>query len=78
VIREWFGFFLPATASQAVRDRASTFIRASLIQPDVVASMAPLAAHVDPTTMDQFAGRMKADSEFAGKLVKALGFRADS
>jgi tripartite-type tricarboxylate transporter receptor subunit TctC len=78
VIREWFGFFLPATASQAVKDRASTFLRASLIQPDVVAAMAPLAAHVDPVTMDQFASRMKADSEFAGRLVKALGFRADS
>ncbi len=78
VIREWFGFFLPATASQAVRDRASTFLRASLIQPDVVASMAPLAAHVDPVTQDQFAVRMKSDSEFAGRLVKALGFRADS
>ncbi|MBS7806908.1 tripartite tricarboxylate transporter substrate-binding protein [Variovorax sp. PCZ-1] len=78
VIREWFGFFLPATASQAVRERASTFLRASLIQPDVVAAMAPLAAHVDPVTIDQFASRLKADSEFAGKLVKALGFRADS
>jgi tripartite-type tricarboxylate transporter receptor subunit TctC len=78
VIREWFGFFLPGTASQAVRERASTFIRASLIQPDVVAAMAPLAAHVDPVTIDQFATRMKQDSEFAGKLVKALGFRADS
>lgn len=78
VIREWFGFFLPATASQAVRDRASTFLRASLIQPDVISSMAPLAAHVDPVTQDQFAVRMKQDSEFAGRLVKALGFRADS
>jgi tripartite-type tricarboxylate transporter receptor subunit TctC len=78
VIREWFGFFLPATANQAVRDRASTFLRASLIQPDVISSMAPLAAHVDPVTQDQFAVRMKQDSEFAGRLVKALGFRADS
>jgi tripartite-type tricarboxylate transporter receptor subunit TctC len=78
VIREWFGFFLPATTSPAVRERASTFLRASLIQPDVVNAMAPLAAHVDPTTMDQFNARMKTDSEFAGRLVKALGFRADS
>jgi tripartite-type tricarboxylate transporter receptor subunit TctC len=78
VIREWFGFFLPGTASPAVRERASTFLRASLIQPDVVAAMAPLAAHVDPTSIDQFSVRMKADSEFAGRLVKALNFRADS
>ncbi len=78
VIREWFGFFLPSSASQAVRERASTLLRASLIQPDVVAAMAPLAAHVDPTTLEQHAERLKADSDFAARLVKALGFRADS
>ena len=78
VIREWFGFFLPAAASPAVRERASTFLRACLIQPDVISSMAPLAAHVDPTTIDQFTARLKQDSEFAGRLVKTLGFRADS
>jgi tripartite-type tricarboxylate transporter receptor subunit TctC len=78
VIREWFGFFLPGTASKAVQERASTFLRASLIQPDVVAAMAPLAAHVDPVTIEQHAARLKSDGEFAGRLVKALGFRADS
>lgn len=77
VIREWFGFFLPATASPAVRDRASTLLRAMLTQPDVAASMAPLAALVTPTTQDEFAARMKADTVFAGGLVKSLGFRAD-
>jgi tripartite-type tricarboxylate transporter receptor subunit TctC len=78
VVREWFGFFLPASANQATRDRASTLLRASLIQPDVVAAMQPLAAHVDPTTMAEHAARLKTDGEFAGRLVKALNFRADS
>jgi tripartite-type tricarboxylate transporter receptor subunit TctC len=78
VVREWFGFFLPAAAPQAVRDRASTFLRASLIQPDVEAAMAPLAAHVQPMTQEEHAARMKSDSEFAAKLVSALGFKADS
>ncbi len=78
VIREWFGFFLPATASQALRDRASTLLRSVLAQPDVVESMAPLAALVTPTTQDQFTERMKVDTEFAGRLVKALNFKADS
>jgi tripartite-type tricarboxylate transporter receptor subunit TctC len=78
VVREWFGFFMPAATPQAAKDRASTLLRASLIQPDVVASMQPLAAHVQPTTQAEHLARMKADSEFAGKLVKALGFRADS
>lgn len=78
VIREWFGFFLPATASPAVRDRASTLLRAMLSQPDVAASMAPLAALVTPITQVEFAKRMAADTAFAGGLVKALNFRADS
>ncbi len=78
VIREWFGFFLPATAPQPVRDRASTMLRAVLAQSDVVEAMAPLAAHVTPVSQEQFAERMKVDTEFAGRLVKALNFRADS
>jgi tripartite-type tricarboxylate transporter receptor subunit TctC len=78
MVREWFGFFMPAATPQAAKDRASTMLRAALIQPDVVAAMQPLAAHVEPTTQEQHAGRMKADSEFAKKLVTALNFRADS
>lgn len=78
VVREWFGFFMPAGVSQALKDRASTLLRAALIQPDVVAAMQPLAAHVEPTTISEHERRLKADSELAGKLVQALGFRADS
>jgi tripartite-type tricarboxylate transporter receptor subunit TctC len=77
-IREWFGFFLPATATPTLRDRASTILRAALNQPDVADSMAPLAAHVTPTTQEQFAERLKVDSELAGRLVRSLGFKADS
>jgi tripartite-type tricarboxylate transporter receptor subunit TctC len=78
VVREWFGFFMPAGVSQAVKDRASTMLRASLSQPDVVTAMQPLAVHVDPTSIEEHARRLKADSAFAGKLVQALGFKADS
>jgi tripartite-type tricarboxylate transporter receptor subunit TctC len=78
VMREWFGFFLPATASTAVRDRASTLLRAALSQADVAEAVAPLGVQVTPTTQEQFAERLRADTEFAGRLVKALGFRADS
>jgi tripartite-type tricarboxylate transporter receptor subunit TctC len=78
VVREWFGFFMPAAASQAAKDRASTVLRAALIQPDLVESMKPLAVHVSPTTQEEHAARMKQDTVFAGKLVSALGFKADS
>jgi tripartite-type tricarboxylate transporter receptor subunit TctC len=78
VVREWFGFFMPAATPQAAKDRASTMLRAALIQPDVVAAMQPLAAHVSPNTQDEFAQRLKLDTAFAGKLVSTLGFKADS
>jgi tripartite-type tricarboxylate transporter receptor subunit TctC len=78
VVREWFGFFMPAATPQAVRDRASTFLRAALIQPDVAEAMKPLAAHVTPTTQAEHAKRMKEDSEMAKRLVAALNFKADS
>jgi tripartite-type tricarboxylate transporter receptor subunit TctC len=61
-----------------VRDRASQLLRAALTQSDVAEAVAPLAVQVTPTTQEQFAERMKADTEFAGRLVRALGFRADS
>ncbi len=77
-VREWFGFFMPAATPQAAKDRASTMLRAALIQPDVIAAMQPLAAHVSPNTQAEFAERMKLDTAFAGKLVSALNFKADS
>ena len=78
IVREWFGFFLPSGASDRVRDKASLALRAALSQPDVTAAMATLAAHVEPSTLVEHAKRLSADSEMAGRLVKALGFRADS
>jgi tripartite-type tricarboxylate transporter receptor subunit TctC len=78
VVREWFGFFMPAATPQAARDGMSTRLRSALIQPDVVDAMKPLAAHVSPTTQEEFARILKADAAYAGKLVAALNFKADS
>jgi tripartite-type tricarboxylate transporter receptor subunit TctC len=78
VVREWFGFFMPAATPQAARDRASSMLRAALIQPDVAEAMRPLALHISPNTQAEFAERMRQDSAFAGKLVSGLGFKADS
>ena len=77
-VREWFGFFLPATANVETQERVSTALRAVLNQPDVQAAMAPLAAHVEPSTIAEHVKRMKDDSELAKKLVTALNFKADS
>ncbi|MFZ2738896.1 MAG: tripartite tricarboxylate transporter substrate-binding protein [Burkholderiaceae bacterium] len=78
VMREWFGFFLPATASAEVQERTSLALRAALIQPEIQAFMQPLAGHVDPITIAEHVKRMKEDSEMAKRLVTALNFKADS
>jgi tripartite-type tricarboxylate transporter receptor subunit TctC len=78
VVREWFGFFMPATASAETQERVSAALRAALNQPDVAAAMAPLAAHVEPCTIAEHVKRMKDDSEMAKKLVTVLNFKADS
>jgi tripartite-type tricarboxylate transporter receptor subunit TctC len=78
VVREWFGFFMPATASAETQERASAALRAALNQPEMQASMVPLAAHVEPCSIAEHMKRMKDDSEMAKRLVTALNFKADS
>lgn len=78
VVREWFGFFAPATAPADVQDRLNTALRAALALPDIVAFMQPLAGHVEPMTIAGFTKRMKDDSETAKGFVTALNFKADS
>jgi tripartite-type tricarboxylate transporter receptor subunit TctC len=77
-LREWFGFFAPATAPADVQDRLNAAVRAVLALPDIVAFMQPLAAQVEPMTIANFTKRMKDDSEMAKGLVTALNFKADS
>ena len=78
VVREWFGFFLPAAASSEVQERTNAALRAALAQPDIAAFMQPLAAHVEPMSISGFTKRMKDDSDMAKGLVTALNFKADS
>jgi tripartite-type tricarboxylate transporter receptor subunit TctC len=78
VVREWFGFFMPSSASAETQERVSAALRAALSQPDMQAAMSPLAAHVEPCTIAEHVKRMKDDSEMAKRLVTALNFKADS
>lgn len=77
-LREWFGFFAPGTASTEVQERLNAALRGVLAQPDIVAFMQPLAAHVEPMTIAGFTKRMKDDSDLAKGIVTALNFKADS
>jgi tripartite-type tricarboxylate transporter receptor subunit TctC len=78
VIREWFGFFAPASASDAVKERLNSALRAAMNQQDVKDFVVPIAGHVEASTLPDHTRRLAADSEMAKKLVAALGFKADS
>ncbi len=78
VVKEWFGFFLPAKATAATREKVNAVLRTALSQPDLGASVAPNALEVVGNSVREFEAMVKADSEAAGKLVKLLGFKADS
>ena len=71
---EWFGFFLPAKASQEVVQRLNAAIRSALATQEVIDGLAVSYLEVLPTSPAQLAGMLKADTERWGPLVKAVGF----
>jgi tripartite-type tricarboxylate transporter receptor subunit TctC len=77
-VREWFGFFLPATAATDVQERANAALRTALSGPDLLTFMQPLAGHIEPSSIADFKTRFKDDSDLGKRLVTALNFKADS
>ena len=71
---EWFGFFLPAKAPQAVVQRLNTAIRGALASQDVIDGLALSQLEVLPTSPEQLAAMLKADTELWGRLVKTIDF----
>ena len=78
VVREWFGFFLPAKATAATREKVNAALRSVLAQKEVVDSVLPLGIEVMSSSVAEFEALVKKDAELAGGMVKALGFKADS
>jgi tripartite-type tricarboxylate transporter receptor subunit TctC len=78
VVREWFGFFAPAAASDAVKDNLNSALRAAMGQQDIRDFLTPLAANLEASTAADHVRRLATDSDMARRLVQALGFKADS
>jgi tripartite-type tricarboxylate transporter receptor subunit TctC len=74
VFTEWFGFFLPARAPAEVVQRLNAGIRSALASQDVIDGLAASYLEVAPTSPARLAAMLKADTEFWGPLVKAVGF----
>ncbi len=71
---EWFGFFLPAKASQDVVQRLNAGLRQALASQEVIDGLAVSFLEATPTSPAQLAAMLKADTELWAPLVKSVGF----
>lgn len=77
-MREWYGFFLSAKASAQTVRRAAAYLQPALGHADVVSSLAQVGMEVQSSTPEQLAEWLKADSEEWRRLIKQMGFTAES
>ena len=77
-VREWYGLFLPAKASAQTAMRAAAYVQTALSQEDVVTSMAQFGMEVQPSTPQVLADLLKADADEWRRLIKQIGFTAES
>ncbi len=77
-MREWFGFFLPGTASADLRNRASAALQPVLRNPSIVQNLAERGMEAASSTPEQLAAWLQADSDMWRGIVREIGFKADS
>jgi tripartite-type tricarboxylate transporter receptor subunit TctC len=77
-MKEWYGLFLPSSASASTQRRIAAYTQAALTHPDIVSSMNSVALDVKPSTPDEVSALLRADSEEWRRLIKLIGFNAES
>lgn len=78
VMREWYGLFLPSSADAGTQRRTAAYVQAALTQSDIVNSMNAVALDVKPSTPDEVSAQLRADSDEWRRLIKIIGFNAES
>lgn len=77
-VREWYGVFLPGKASPDVVRRAAAYMQPALAQPDLVSSMAQVGMEVESSSPQKLGELLRADAEEWRRLIKQIGFTAES
>ena len=77
-VREWYGVFLPGKASPSTTRRAAAYLQTALAQPDLIASMAQIGIEVQSSSPQALTDLMKADTDEWRRLIKQIGFTAES
>jgi tripartite-type tricarboxylate transporter receptor subunit TctC len=77
-VREWYGFFLPGKASADAVRRASAYLQPALAQPDLQEFGKQFGLEVQASTAPVLAELLKSDAEEWRRLIKQVGFTAES
>ncbi len=77
-VREWYGFFLPGKAKPETIRRASAYLQPVLTNPEVVEYGKQFGLEIQPSTASALAELLKADAEEWRRLIKQVGFTAES
>ena len=78
VFSEWFGIFLPPGAEAAVVTRLHAALKPALASQDVVSGLAGFGLEAASSTPAELASRLREDHERWGRVVRTIGFTADS
>jgi len=73
----WFGVFAPAGTAKPVVDRLNSAINVALKQPKVLERIRAAGAEEYPGSADEMATQVRVEYEKYGKLVRALGLKAE-
>jgi len=77
-MREWYAFFMPAKTDPAIIRRANAAFQPALADKEVINSMNLLGMEPQHSTPEQLAATLKADADEWRKVVKEIGFSADT
>ena len=77
-VREWYGFFMPGKAKPETLRRASTALVAALAHPDVATSANAFGLDIQSSSPAALADLLKADAEEWQRIIKQIGFTAES
>jgi len=77
VMREWFGFFMPAGAASATVDAASQTIRQAALPPPLRAALAESGMLAVTSSPQELAERIAAEQAYWRGVLSATGIRAE-
>jgi tripartite-type tricarboxylate transporter receptor subunit TctC len=77
-VREWYGFFLPGKAKPETVRRASAYLQPALTSPEVIEYGKQFGLEIQPSSAPALSDLLKADAEEWRRLIKQVGFTAES